>query len=135
MPSVCLLWPPTRKRLRVRGVALRSETEVGERALALPVEEELRHRAVADVEHVGSFRVDLPDVHAARLAAPAVVDEHEDTLAVHLAVLVDHVAQVLPSAQKPLRALCYPGQPVPAPRFRSVRDHRSISGCAHSAEL
>src|SRR5207248_9833113 len=42
-PSARPLWPPTRKRLRARSAGLRSETEVGERILAVEVRDEPRN--------------------------------------------------------------------------------------------
>jgi hypothetical protein len=51
---------PARPALRTPGngsSAPRGEAEVGERSLAVPVDDKLRHVAVSDVEPVGSPRI------------------------------------------------------------------------------
>ena len=53
-------------------------------------------------------------------AAAGVVDEHEDTLAVKLAVLLRLGAQVRPGAQEVAHSLCHRGQPNPAARCGPV---------------
>ena len=52
------------------------------------------------LEQGRSLRAHLPQVQAARLAAPAGdVDEHEDTSVVELAILLGFEVNVLPCAQ------------------------------------
>src|SRR6266566_3907200 len=64
------------------GVGLLREAEVGERVLAVPVEDDPRHLVVADVEEARCVRPHLPEPQAACLATRTEAVEHEDTLAV-----------------------------------------------------
>src|ERR1700688_2289914 len=98
MPSARLLWLPTRKRLRAQGV-LRRETEVGKRALAVVVLDDLYGLSVPYVDDVRSPRRQRIQFEPARLAAPPVVEKHEYTFVVKLAVLIHLGVNPLPGAQ------------------------------------
>jgi hypothetical protein len=85
-------------------------SEVGERALAVQVGDDPGHLASADVEQNRRPRRHLGNLKSARLATPAPVHEHEDTLAVELTVLVHFVVEILPGAQHVAPAFCHARQ-------------------------
>src|SRR6059058_3640014 len=89
-----------RGSVRTGRAPLRSEAEVGERVLALPVEDDPRHLAVADVEQARCVRPHLPEPRAAGLATRTDAVEHEDAFVVELAVLLHLGGDVLPAAQE-----------------------------------
>src|SRR5215207_3186660 len=92
------------------------KADVGERALAIPVEHEPRHLSAANMEHVRPLHLDVPDLHPARLSSPAEVHKHEHPLLVERAVLVGLGAQTLKGVQA-LRATPLPSPP-PQSSFR-----------------
>src|SRR5688572_8871308 len=104
--------------LRARGAGLRSEAEVGERALAVHVDDEPHDLATAEVEQVRSLRLHLRELQSARLAAPAPVDEHEHALVVELAVLLRLYTPLLPDVDGVTEALSQTIHPPPAPGCR-----------------
>src|SRR5205823_2550152 len=59
-----------------------SEAEVDKCVLADKVADEPRHLAIADVEQERSLRRQLPEIHSARLAASAVLDERKHVLVI-----------------------------------------------------
>src|SRR2546429_4537148 len=85
--------------LCARGAVLRGEAEVGERALAVQVEDEPRHLAVANVEQRCSVCPYLPQLQSADLSVSGAVDERQDALAIELAVLLHHRSVLLPRTQ------------------------------------
>ena len=62
-------------------IALRSEVEVGERMVAVPVEDELGHLAAVDVEQVRSRRLNLSDLQPACPASARNVERPDPTVA------------------------------------------------------
>jgi hypothetical protein len=78
--------PTVAEGLGAWGAGVRSEAEVRERALTVPVDVEPSDLAAAEVEHGRSLGPHLPYLKAARLAAPAEAIEHKDPLSVELAV-------------------------------------------------
>src|ERR1700704_760179 len=99
-----------RRGRSARRIGLRSEAEVGEGALALPIADQPRHLAITDVEQ---FRPLLPDFQSARLAAPTEVAEHENALNVKLTKLVRHGVKRLPGADLTPPGFCHLGQSLP----------------------
>jgi hypothetical protein len=73
-------------------------------------------------------RVKTDKRDAIRLARLLAAGEHEDTLAVELAVLVRLDAVLLPGGQKVAPALCHPGQPVQLPGEGPSAITNSMSG-------
>src|SRR2546421_12751842 len=69
-------------------VRLRRQAEIGEGAIKLPIEDEPRHLAVADVEQVCTFCRHLTDLQAARLGDAAIAMQHQDPLVVKFAELL-----------------------------------------------
>jgi hypothetical protein len=78
----------------------RREPEVGERTLAIEVNDEVRDLAVADVEQIRRPRPQLPDLQPTRLAPPAAVGVHENALVIELLALVRLDAALIPRAQE-----------------------------------
>jgi hypothetical protein len=103
--------------------ASRLEAEVGEREVAVVVEDKPRHPAATKVERVRCLRPHLCDLEPAHLAAPAEVHEHEDALAVELAVLVYLEAETLPRAQETAEVLGHSGHARPAAGCRPAVYH------------
>src|ERR1035437_6300288 len=97
--------------------------QLDERALAIQVDDEPRHLAAADVEQARCLRPYLPELQSALLAAPAEAPEHENTLAIELAVLVRLKAVLLPGASELAPALCHPAQPRPTGGHGPVCHH------------
>src|SRR5207244_4083703 len=92
-----------------RRAALRGELEVGEGARTVEVEGEPDYLAVAYAEHARTLRSHQSELNAARLAAPSLLKEHKDALAVDLAVLVCLGVPILPRDQICTAALRHPG--------------------------
>src|SRR5437763_10588556 len=86
------------------------EAEVGEGVLALPVSDQPRHPAVADVE---KFRALLVDLDRTRLAASAKLHEREDALIVEVAQLGRLNAVVVPRSQLVVEGICHRGDSAP----------------------
>src|SRR5438128_10133205 len=99
----------TRLRKPSRRGGLGVEAEVGERALAVPVENEPCHLAVADVDHVRTSPRHVCEVESARPAASAPAQEREHALVVELAVLVHLSVNVLPHPEALAPRPCHRG--------------------------
>src|SRR5271165_5339221 len=83
----------SRRALRAAGLAesrsdagVRREAEVGGRAVQVPIDDVPGHLAVADTEQVRVLGTHLPEIHAARAAVTAVVDEHDNAFVIDLSV-------------------------------------------------
>jgi hypothetical protein len=100
--------------------ARRGEPEVGERVVAVPVDDVPRHPAAVDVEQGRCLCPQLSDLQPACFAVPAEADERDDTLVVELAVLLRLDANVLPCAQ-PGAVLPLQAQSTPSSRPVRVR--------------
>src|SRR5262249_29582494 len=69
------------------------EAEIGERTLAVEVDDEPRHLAVADLKHGCCLRGHPRELQAACLAASAPAVKYEHALVVQLTVLLDFAAE------------------------------------------
>src|SRR4051812_27347231 len=76
-----------------------SETQVRDRLVAVPVEDQARHLAVADGEDVGGLGRYLPTLDPAPLAPPLVPQKDKDTIVIELAKLIGNCTQVHPCPQ------------------------------------
>src|SRR3954454_10390177 len=110
--------PPDRRSPRsgLGASLLLGHAEVGQGAVAVEVDDEPRHLAIAELEHVGSVRAHLIDLNSASLATPAAVDQHEHVVVVERAVLLGLATPHLPGAEEV------------APGFRHAGDSRPRAG-------
>src|SRR3954452_9461139 len=131
IPVACVRAPPMRARTTSRvlpRLPLPLEAEVGERTVAMPVESEPYYLAVADMEQVRAFGPQLCVAKTARFSVAAMVHEHEDTLAVELAILVCHHSVVTPSSEERTPAGSHLFATPVGPWFRSIGDHELDAG-------
>src|SRR5689334_1758753 len=81
-------WPSRTTRGCGLGGRLRRQSEIGEGAIKLPIQDEPRHLSGADVEQVCTFSRHLPDLKSARLCDPAIAVKHQHALVVKFAELL-----------------------------------------------
>src|SRR5262249_36148509 len=116
---------PRRSIARGRGsrspsrlITLPSEPEVGEGAVAVPVDDEADDLAVADSEYSGSLRLHLREIHSARFAAAQEAVEAEHARIVKLAELsAASVMEALPGVEDAPRDLDHLGKASPSARL------------------
>src|SRR5260370_41345879 len=99
------------------------EAKVGQRAFRVPMGYDPRALDGASVEDGGSLRPQLRELDSASLAAPAEARQYEDSSVVELAVLVDVLVVLVPSAHEVDPSLRDAGQPRPPAGSRAVREH------------
>src|SRR5437870_5197011 len=72
-----------RSELRAR-ISVGREPEIGEGAISVPVDDDLRHFAAADFVQLRSLRTHPPEIHPARPPSPTQSAKYEDALGVQL---------------------------------------------------
>ena len=95
--------------------------QVGERLLAVEVEDEPRHLAGADVEQARPLApqlAELVELQSTRLSSAEHMDQHEHALVVELAVLLPHSFHVL---RKSRQASIIAETPLQLPRATARR--------------
>src|SRR5947208_7609353 len=103
--------------------ALPLDAEVGERALAVPVEREPRDLPVAQVEQHGSLGTHLLQLQPARLPTGPAPLEREHAIVIELAVLLDLGVHILPDTHTASEPVRHPGHTSPDAGVGPIDDH------------